>query len=223
MPSCTYVGVDGFRWGWVAAWIDGGGNQGFDFSSSLNRLLGHPNDRCMIDVPIGLPSRGYRQCDTGARRLLGSSVFLGARRGLWDFHSYDDANRHFHNEGQPGVSQQLWNIRSKIREVDAIMTRQRQDRLCETHPELIFWRLNGQAPLESKKTEAGRLQRSALLKRHGFTKIDHWLGWRFGTGVGRDDLLDACACAIAARTSKDKLPIGESPRDDKGLRMEIWY
>jgi hypothetical protein len=33
----------------------------------------------MIDIPIGLPDRGYRQCDIEARALVGTRVFLGAR------------------------------------------------------------------------------------------------------------------------------------------------
>jgi hypothetical protein len=31
----------------------------------------------MIDVPIGLPEWKYRRCDLEARKLFGSSVFLG--------------------------------------------------------------------------------------------------------------------------------------------------
>jgi hypothetical protein len=44
---------------------------------------------------------------------------------------------------------------------------------------------------------------------------------RHGTGIGRDDLIDACACAVAARDSVACLGGGE--RDARGLRMEIHY
>src|SRR5207244_13377913 len=49
-----YLGLDGFRRGWVAASIDEQGNHGFDYSPSLSRLLSMPHERAMIDMPIGL-------------------------------------------------------------------------------------------------------------------------------------------------------------------------
>ena len=52
--SGPYLGLDGFRGGWVAAWIDDHGHHGFDYSSSLGRLLSVPHKRAMIDMPIGL-------------------------------------------------------------------------------------------------------------------------------------------------------------------------
>jgi predicted RNase H-like nuclease len=76
-----YLGLDGFRGGWVAAWIDDRGNQGFDYSSSLGRLLSMPHQRAMIDMPIGLKMSGHRECDLRARELVGASVFLGAGAG----------------------------------------------------------------------------------------------------------------------------------------------
>jgi hypothetical protein len=44
-----------------------------------------------------------------------------------------------------------------------------------------------------------RKQRIEILKRMGFKNIEAMLGRRWGTGIGRDDLIDAYACAIAAR------------------------
>ena len=218
-----YIGLDGFRWGWVAAWIDDTGSQGFDYSPNIGRLLSLPHRRAMVDIPIGLPDTGYRECDVEARRRLGTSVFLGARRNLLEFCSQADANQHywsFEGEGM-GVSAQLWNIRKKIKEVDDIVTPHRQRRICETHPELIFQSRNCNELLSGKKTEAGRQQRLAILIRLGFTQIDHWLELRFRTGIGRDDLIDACACAIAARDATTK--IGGGKPDSRGLRMEMHF
>jgi hypothetical protein len=77
--SCLvpYLGLDGFRGGWVAAWIDDHGNHGFDYSSSIGRLLSMPHQRAMIDMPIGLKMSGHRECDISARELVGASVFGG--------------------------------------------------------------------------------------------------------------------------------------------------
>ena len=55
-----YLGLDGFRGGWVAAWIDDRGDHGFDYSCALSRLLSMPHRRAMIDMPIGLKMSGHR-------------------------------------------------------------------------------------------------------------------------------------------------------------------
>ena len=43
-----------------------------------------PADTVLVDIPIGLPDSGRRECDLAARKLLGprrgTSVFTGARR-----------------------------------------------------------------------------------------------------------------------------------------------
>lgn len=221
MPS--YLGLDGFRFGWVAAWIDDRGDHGFDYSPDLTRLLAMPHARAMIDMPIGLKTEGYRTCDLRARELVGPAVFLGARRDLWTFPDMAAANRHYwEHEGKGrGVSAQLWNIRDKIREVDEIMMPARQATIGEAHPELIFWNLAGQVMLGKKTSAKGREQRIARLVQHGFTCLPKWLTQRHGTGIGRDDLIDACACAVAARGSSQR--VGGDEIDPRGLRMEINY
>jgi predicted RNase H-like nuclease len=221
MPN--YLGLDGFRFGWVAAWIDAHGHHGFDYSPGLTRLLAIPHARVLIDMPIGLKASGYRDCDLRARELIGPAVFLGARRDLWEFPDMAAANRHYwdHEGKGKGVSAQLWNIRDKIREIDEIMTPERQATIGEAHPELIFWNLAGRVRLARKTSAEGRAQRIELLTGQGFARLPKWLTWRFGTGIGRDDLIDACACAIAARDSVNRL--GGEETDPRGLRMEINY
>jgi len=219
----AYLGLDGFRWGWVAALIDDEGNQSFDYASTLQRLLSIPHDRAMIDIPIGLPDRGFRSCDIEARDRLGSSVFTGARRNLFTFPNLPAANRHYwHYEGErKGISCQLWNLRCKIKEVDEIITPDRQRVFSETHPELIFWSRNDENALAGKKTKAGRKQRVRILHKLGFRHVERWLKLRFGTGIGCDDLIDACACAIAARDSTRAL--GDRKPDARGLFMQMHY
>ncbi|MGY4625005.1 DUF429 domain-containing protein [Bradyrhizobium sp. USDA 4486] len=221
MPN--YLGLDGFRFGWVAAWIDECGDQGFDYSPGLTRLLAMPHVRAMIDMPIGLNPSGYRTCDLRARELVGPAVFLGARRNLWTFPDMAAANRHYwkHEGKGRGVSAQLWNIRDKIRDVDAIMTPARQATIGESHPELIFWNLAGGVRLATKTSAEGREQRIALLAQRGFIRLPKWLTQRHGTGISCDDLIDACACAVAARDSTQRVA-GEEV-DPRGLRMEINY
>jgi predicted RNase H-like nuclease len=106
-----------------------------------------------------------------------------------------------------------------MREVDEAMTPARQASICEAHPELIFWNLAGRTRLEPKTSPQGREQRIALLGDRGFTDVGRWLTLRHGTGIGRDDLIDACACAVAARDSTQR--VGGEEIDPHGLRMEI--
>jgi predicted RNase H-like nuclease len=215
------LGVDGVCGGWVAAWIDDAGNCGFESARELAPLLAAPHARAMIDMPIGLPASGRRVCDSNARRLIGAPVFLGARRNIWEFRDQASANRYYwrHEGPRSGVSCQLWNIRDKIREVDDLMTPERQQTIGEAHPELVFWRLNDRLRLAPKKSAMGRGQRIGILAAHGFADITQWLDRRRGTGIGRDDLIDACACAVAARDSTERL--GGDEFDARGLRMEI--
>ena len=183
----NYLGLDGFRFGWVAAWIDGRGDHGFDYSPGLTRLLAMAHARAMIDMPIGLDRSGYRACDMRARELIGASVFLGARRDLCTFPDMAAANRFYwaHEGKGRGVSAQLWNIRDKLKEVDEIMTPARQAAIGEAHPELIIWNLAGRVRLEPKTSPRGSERRIALLKDRGFTRTEKWLTCRRSSTICR--------------------------------------
>jgi predicted RNase H-like nuclease len=81
-----YFGVDGFRRGWIAVLVDSARKRSFHILNEIAELEGLANNEpyvAMIDMPIGLPESGYRDCDLSARRMLGKAcnrVFLGARR-----------------------------------------------------------------------------------------------------------------------------------------------
>jgi predicted RNase H-like nuclease len=216
----TFIGIDGIPGGWVAVYLRSDGGQRFAYAKSAARLLADPYDRAMIDMPIGLPQRGYRQCDIEALVLVGPRVFLGARWGLWNFRTLDEANRHYWNEEGVGrgISMQLFCIREKLRELNEVPA---PPRVFEAHPELIFWHLAGRV-LASKNTARGLSERVRILEEHGIGRVKGWLGQRHGTGIGRDDLIDACACALAARDSNRKIPAnGDFVSREGGA--EIWY
>lgn len=220
------IGLDGFRHGWVAVEI-AGRRRDITFLRDIAELLERPFDRAGIDMPIGLPDSGDRACDLAARALLrphGSRVFTGARRGLWAHRSQAAANRALKARGEKMVSVQLWNLGQKIMQVDAVMTPRLQRRILEIHPELVFRRLNGERPLPAKTTEEGVALRRALLLVDGFSEIDDWLDRkRIGRGAKIDDVLDACAVAIAARDAHHSVLDGSAPKDARGLKMQIWY
>ena len=221
------IGLDGFSRGWVAVLLDGD-SQNISFYRDIAGALSGPFDRAGIDIPIGMTEDGERACDLLAREKLrphASRVFTGARRWLWqEFSDPDQANLEALRRGQTRVSRQLWHLGRKIMEVDAFLRTHPPIDVCEVHPELVFLRLNGSKPLPAKKSEEGDALRRRLLKRQGFRAIDRWLNEaRVGTGAKRDDVLDACAVAIAARDPKGCLPAGEPSLDKYQLPMRIWF
>jgi predicted RNase H-like nuclease len=167
---------------------------------------------------------GTANPDQAARQLLAphqSRVFLGARRSILACTTHADAHAHCKQRGEPGVSAQLFCLSEKLREIDAVMTPALQDRLMESHPEVVFRRLYGFS-LPKKKTAGGQAIRRDLLRRAGFCDLDSLLDARKGTGAKADDILDACACAVAARDFAHRLP--QRPAlDARRLRMEVNY
>jgi predicted RNase H-like nuclease len=221
------LGLDGFSRGWVAVLLHGDVRE-IRFCRDIADALSIGFDRAAIDIPIGMTDDGERACDRLARERLrphSSRVFTGARRWLWqEFSDPDEANRDATRRGQKKVSRQLWHLGPKIMEVDAFVQADRAHDIREAHPELVFLRLNGGRPLPSKKSEEGSRLRRLLLKRQGIRAVDRWLTVeRIGTGAKSDDVLDACAVAIAARDVAGCLPEGMPPRDGCGLAMQIWF
>ncbi|MGL3209429.1 DUF429 domain-containing protein [Bradyrhizobium sp. BR 1433] len=220
------VGLDGFSKGWVAVTIDGD-RRTISFHSDIAGALTRPFDRAGIDIPIGLTDDGERDCDLLARARLRphtSRVFAGARRWLWQqFDEPDLANAEALRRGQTRVSRQLWHLGKKIMEVDGFVRANATRDIREVHPELVFLQLNSGEPLPRKKSEEGDALRRRLLKRSGFREIDRWqTEVRTGTGAKRDDVLDACAVALAAREPCGSVPEAP-PRDAYDLPMQIWF
>jgi len=222
-------GVDGCAAGWIAVRIDGATARDFLIVNRLASLNIGDAAMLYIDIPIGLPETGYRGCDVAARALLKgaqSRVFLGLRRPLLRYlNDYPAANAWAKSDGK-GLAKQSFNILPKIAEVDALITPDRQRSFRESHPELVFARLNGGTALVSKHQPEGLKVRRDILAHYGFDMIDQWLGTLRGSGAKADDLLDACVLAFAAREtaqgSAQRVPYPET-RDAKGLSMEIWF
>jgi predicted RNase H-like nuclease len=230
MATSTFIGLDGFKHGWVAVSIDNSGSNTIEFLCDVRQLADRKFDMAMIDIPIGLPPSGNRDCDVEARNLLAhhrSRIFTGARRPLLGCTCYEQANKLGKGELGGGVSCQLYCLLPKIREVDEFISKKSQNKMRETHPELVFWRLNNEKPLAKKKSTQGREQRIKLLKDWGIKDVRELLANRYGTGAKVDDVLDACACAIAAKDAANGtdcyVPTSASKPDATGLKMQIWY
>ena len=237
----SVAGIDGCRAGWVMVRRNGDGS--FDSPRIAGKLADLPladMDMAVIDIPIGLPNKGLRVCDLEARKLLGlrrSSVFTGARRPLLRKKCYEAANATGKREEGRGVSKQLWNIRSKICEVDEWITDEwiaspDSRTLREGHPELAFCAAAGRPMRFSKKQPGGETERVEALS--GF--VDHAVLWKWldipsasnrsKSNVAWDDILDALVlCRTAARVVLDdyrQIP-ADPPKDARGLPMEMVF
>ena len=221
------LGVDGARGGWVAASVEVDGTSGRVASVSflpvpdIAAALASDAAAVGVDMPIGLPDTGRRECDLLAKALLGRAhprVFLTPPRAVLDAVDYAEAGRAHRElvEGR-GLSVQTWHLVPRIREVDAVAG---DPRVVEVHPELSFAALGGRV-LASKHTVAGRTQRLAVLRA--------WvpgLGGTIPLPAGRVviDALDALAAAWSAARwlagVARSLP-GDPPVDGRGRPMRI--
>jgi len=236
------AGVDGCPSGWVVAFVRA------DLSQARVHLLPRFGDVpaapeapaiIAIDIPIGLPERtgyGGRAAENAVRPLLGarqSSVFSVPSRSAIAAHDYREACRIALLTSEPPrkVSKQLFMLAPKIREVDTALRADATlaQRVFEVHPELAFWRLNGEAALsepkkvKSRPYEPGLTLRRKLLTRAGLPAAA--VEASPPKGAGPDDLIDALACAAIARSihAGEARPFPDPPeRDALGLRMAIW-
>lgn len=244
MPEADTVwvaGVDGCKAGWIA----------------VLRNLADPTDLHLhlfpafadiagfephlgiiaVDMPIGLPENlgsGGRGPEKAARKHLGerqSSVFTVPSRAAVYETDYRQACFTAEKTSEPPkkVSKQCFYLFPKMREIDALMTPRLEERVYEVHPELAFWRLNGETEMslpkkvKSRANPAGLDQRQDLLVSKGLPS--GFLDQKPPRGCGRDDLLDAAANSLIAERifqgQAEPFP-KDFRRDDRGLRMAIW-
>jgi predicted RNase H-like nuclease len=215
-PQQRCAGVDGCKGGWVVASRDGA-----HVEPSIANVIA-TFDIVGIDMPIGLPNIFSRQSDFEARRYLrprGSTVFPTPPRACIDATDYSQACELAREATGKAISIQAWNIVPKIKEVDALISRDHERRVAEMHPECSFLAMNNDEALASKHTSVGIEQRSKLVESHfGVTPI----ALRFAR---IDDVLDAYAVLwsaerFAAGTHRT-MPEHDEQRDARGLLMRI--
>lgn len=236
------AGIDGCRKGWVAAIAPTN-----DWTNVQIHVFPRFSDiiefgsfaRIAIDMPIGLPEiagPGGRGPEKAIRPLLGarrSSVFSVPARCAVYTEKYEDACAIAleHSDPPKKISRQAHAIFPKIREIDGILRDNPalRDIVHEVHPELAFWRINGETPLQYGKKVRGRQategldERRKLLVSAGLTNAI--VSAKAPRGAGVDDMLDALAGLFVARRLMEgraetfpKSPI----RDNHGLLMAIW-
>ena len=236
------AGVDGCRVGWIAAFVRPTGSDGFvQVFESFAAICEAPEQPAVIavDIPIGLPERtgpGGRAAENAIRPLLGqrqSSVFSVPSRAALAAMDYREACDVALTTSDPPrkISKQLFMIAPKIREVDACLLTHPAlpERVFETHPELAFWRLNGERALGLPKKIKGRVHEPGMIVRRGLLRTaglpDDLIDLDPPRGAATDDLLDALACAAMARrihTGRATSFPNPPPRDAFGVRIAIW-
>lgn len=236
------AGVDGCRAGWIVAFVRADGED------ARIRIVPHFADIpdaaedpavIAVDMPVGLPERagyGGRAAENAVRPLLGarqSAVFSVPSRAALEQADYRAACAVAFATSDPPrkISKQLFMIAPKIGEVDACL---RGDpaaaaRTFEVHPEVAFWRLNGERALTEPKKVKGKLHEPGLALRRGLlAKAGVPAALTVPAppaGAAADDLLDALACAAIARRihAGAARPFPDPPPVDRyGLRMAIW-
>ncbi|WP_022729225.1 DUF429 domain-containing protein [Fodinicurvata sediminis] len=231
IKDSRYAGLDGCRGGWILCCFDNEQrNLKFELLTDLPNDLPDRFAMLAVDMPIGLPNHGRRQCDLEARALLPgrlrSRIFLDLRRPLLECNTFTQANRLAREDGH-GLSKQAWNLHPALRSLDAILTPARQAQVIEAHPELVFHRLNDWQAVAGKKTAAGQHKRLDLLAEAGMTGVGESLPHLPRKLAAMDDFLDAAACALAAAWHASgkgrRVPTGSTERDQRGLLMEIHY
>ena len=218
------LGVDGCREGWIVALDD----EDDSVEVRLFRAMREVTDLdsaslVVVDVPIGLPSTGARECDRQARTMLGprrSSVFPAPLRSMLSAADWEGACQIRYAAEGKRCSRQVFSIINKIREVDELMSPARQAQVLEGHPEVSFAALSRRPLRWSKRRSAGRLERLTLLQPV-FPEVDSWLARFRGFS---SDVIDAFACLWTARRVRKGNALHLPPAqafDEKGLRMEI--
>jgi predicted RNase H-like nuclease len=182
-------------------------------------------DLIALGAPVGLPGRptpGGRGCDREARALLGwpraGAIMSAPPRSILRSRTYEAARRK-----HPSLSPVEYAQLGHVAEVAAAVLPFHQRTVSEVHPELSFFQLNRERPLQhGKRGPEGRAERRALLEPQlpGLaTALDRRL-----PGCSIEHRIDAAACLWTARriASRGVRRVPQDPEwDDEGLRMEI--
>lgn len=202
------AGIDGYRGGWIAAILEGGGMSWRTAPVDGIRALVDADVATGVDIPIGLLDSGLRACDAVARRELPGAaprVFTTPPRPVLELGPdapNGDAQALSRTLTGQGVSRQALNLTPRILALDALLAALPGHRVVEVHPELSFAELAGHV-LDRKKSPKGVDQR--------LTALAEWIPEVGGLvesrprGVPVDDALDALAALWSAVRWRDGL------------------
>ncbi len=252
-PNETWLaGVDGCPGGWIVVFARADGTvEAPRVVAHFADIVAAPERPAIIavDVPIGLPRQSPakgRLAESAVRPLLGgrkSSVFrIPSRSAVYASVAAEPADpreRFFHacriaretSDDGKAFAKQGFYILDKVVEIDTML---RGDpalaqRVFETHPELAFYRMNGERALgEPKKLKSSVYPPGMALRRDLLTGAGipgALLDGRPPHGAAEDDMIDAYACLVTAMNiyaRRARSYPDAPPRDEHGLPMAIW-
>ena len=186
-----------------------------DYRPSFDVIAIH----CHLSFPTE-DTPGGRRCDQEARKLLGfargGAVTSPPSRKLLE-------TGDLHQKARKGLSPIQARMLERYAEVAQEMQPYRQRQVFEVHPELSFYQLNDDVPMQhAKESPEGVLERRTLVEAR-IPGIDVVIDASI-PGVEQRHLLDASADMVTARRiaarAVERVP--EDPEwDDAGVRMEI--
>jgi predicted RNase H-like nuclease len=176
----------------------------------------------VINAPVGYldtPDSGPRKCDVQARVILGrrgSAIHNAPSRAVLDGKI---------PPAEGGLDAVTSTMLPRYREVALEMSPYRQRVIYEGNPELSFYQLHRDTPLQrSKKIEEGREERRAIVEEK-IRGSERYLDGA-AEGIPEKHLLDAFALMWSARRvyghAAKRVP-KEPEWDSEGLRMEFVY
>ncbi|MXX28318.1 MAG: DUF429 domain-containing protein [Gammaproteobacteria bacterium] len=241
----TAYGVGGCKAGWFHIAFGPAERIRWGIEPTINALVAKaaPDDRIFIDIPIGLPNdRLGRACDAEARnklqtQRLSSVLSAPVRAVLHHTNNYARANQISRELTGKGLGKPTFNILPKIKEVNDLLGSCGKARqiIREVHPEVCFWALAGNRPMQYKKNLLkGFFERLAVLRElwpsisetiEAIFEDDAVLKTHSRGNLDGDDILNAAAAAITAWAEPQALrTLPEHPlKDQRGLPMEMVY
>lgn len=229
------LGIDGCRSGWIVARKEFSSNT-VDEIKLITKLGELSSDlesgkvgAVGIDIPIGVPDSGSRECDVALRKYLGprrSSVFPEPIRITLASDvsaDYGIARKVSLATHGKSLSIQAFNLLPKIAEADEFIRGARFQNVFEVHPEASFTAMNHDQPLvHPKKIIEGQLERRELLERQ-FESLPEMLSFKTGAAQ-KDDIFDAIAALWSAQRwlNNEAVSFGADQKDSAELPMQIW-
>lgn len=247
--SWNYVGIDWDSGSWLAVAYSEENEIAVDVFDSIEALWKKHKaeiDRAVVDVPIGLCSKGAqspgirregkklsRECDVRARRRIGprsSSVFpapgQNAAEEAANGQAYSDVSKTNQEEVGKGLTTQAMSIADGIVEVRNFLEG-KSTPFLEGHPELCFRAFADDDLQFNKKGAPGLVERLQALETCPEYERGDWrsLAERLRESeqdAGLDDLLDALALALTARAPAgelQRLPEYDASDDEFPIQM----
>ena len=232
--ECLVVGIDWMKPYWLAAEIRGDEislKKLSDIADINNYYL--TADAVLIDIPVGLPENKVENVarpDCEARGLLPrgrkSTIFPVPCRQAINIENYEDASAENERVLGKKLTSQSYAFSKMVRQVDDFLLEEKywQNRLVESHPEVVFQRLNGGNGLyHSKHTDAGIQERISILQRYGVDLMPLFAEF---TPKQYEDVLDAVCLAVSAKLGCENgfQTIPANPTyDSRGLKMQMVF